>query len=432
MAARTVICGNRENVSVELQSAHACVGGAAYQAVVHAEGGAVRKDVDEVEPSRRSAALVAAYQAAAEIVVVDARASVHARAEIDGRALAYRDGLRRGTAAERVRGRAGDERRPAARNFRAARVGLAGLRRRERAAAFHDELHIASQGHGAVFCVAGHLHAEFGGNEPLLLEIFRHGDTLGVRQHAAEAYEFGQLLAAVPPADVAVVRDGVRLGIALHFTDGDDEAGVVGDFGQHVRLHRAVPHPREVRIRCAVLRAFAAVEMIRPEIWRCQPERILRLLYFRHEEHGSDVSQGVEGQVFLAAGGAEVHGGYAVGGVVETWIRAAADQILRDVRAFPRCPCLYEAVLYRQRIGRGSVKPEDGLAAHNLGHGNGSVERIRAGCYRAAAGESLHGEVVSGEIDRRAGVDGQDAVDRFICGQRVVRADCPVRSKRRQ
>ena len=51
---------------------------------------------------------------------------------------------------------------------------------------------------------------------------------------------------------------------------------------------------------------------------------------------------------------------------------------------------------------------------------------------RTVAGEALHGEVVSVEIDRHAARDRENAVDRLVGGKRVVRADRAVSRPRRQ
>ena len=47
-------------------------------------------------------------------------------------------------------------------------------------------------------------------------------------------------------------------------------------------------------------------------------------------------------------------------------------------------------------------------------------------------GEALHGEVVSVEIDRHAARDREDAVNRLVGGECVVRADRAVSRSRRQ
>ena len=54
---------------------------------------------------------------------------------------------------------------------------------------------------------------------------------------------------------------------------------------------------------------------------------------------------------------------------------------------------------------------------------------------RAVAGETLHGEVVSVEVNRHAARDRERSVNRLIGGERVVRADravCRIRRQRRR
>ena len=64
-----------------------------------------------------------------------------------------------------------------------------------------------------------------------------------------------------------------------------------------------------------------------------------------------------------------------------------------------------------------------------------AIDRGDGARHRASAGEARDGELVSGEIDRCAGLNGQDAVNRLFGCERVVRADravCRIRRQRRR